>query len=497
MRELFLILLIAPFLTSAQHVVIHFNVKNATFKEMGIVKDDYTNAVRLFDKGGEIGVPLNEGKGTWTHTLSRPVFVTAYYQDSITHMSNTYIFYVTPGDNLDFSFDAKNAGATYTVTGKGSKSNQPSIRELRRTLDLTLYHNDSLPDRVWKAIRQRSAENDKTLKDYVSRNRPGKGFEDIYGLYVKYFPVWTYLRFNGDQKYNVPDSYKRNERHWQRIQDSLTNVVSLNNPELLRISEYDYFLSSHLTRIKERLWRHAELLKDYYGTGTQEEAVTLRDEDPQNLLMEKIIDKHFSGKTAEFLYGVLFKEALGENEDNLPEIFSRFKEKYPQSDYIPYVAPTIATVEERRKRTLTDKMIFVDNNESYQTFEDLLKLVKGKTVLLDMWGTWCGSCRSELSTNSEPIKDHFKGKALEYVYVSNHDAGKEKKWKELISFYNLTGIHILASPQLTQDIMSKVKGDGFPTYVIIRKDGTFVLSEAGYPMDRQILIGQLERALAN
>ena len=266
---------------------------------------------------------------------------------------------------------------------------------------------------------------------------------------------------------------------------------------MLRISEYDYFLSSHLTRIKERLWRHAELLKDYYGTGTQEEAVTLRDEDPQNLLMEKIIDKHFSGKTAEFLYGVLFKEALGENEDNLPEIFSRFKEKYPQSDYIPYVAPTIATVEERRKRTLTDKMVFVDNNESYQTFEDLLKLVKGKTVLLDMWGTWCGSCRSEISTNSEPIKDHFKGKALEYVYVSNHDAGKEKKWKELISFYNLTGIHILASPQLTQDIMSKVKGDGFPTYVIIRKDGTFVLSEAGYPMDRQILIGQLERALAN
>jgi hypothetical protein len=33
------------------------------------------------------------------------------------------------------------------------------------------------------------------------------------------------------------------------------------------------------------------------------------------------------------------------------------------------------------------------------------------------------------------------------------------------------------------------------TYVIIKKDGTWELSKAGYPMKREVLIRQLESAL--
>ena len=112
-----------------------------------------------------------------------------------------------------------------------------------------------------------------------------------------------------------------------------------------------------------------------------------------------------------------------------------------------------------------------------------------------MWGTWCGPCRSELLQNSDSIKHYFNNKGLDYLYIANHDIGKDDKWKELISYYNLTGTHILASANLTKDIMTKVKGTGFPTYVIIKKDGTFELSEAGYPMKREVLVKQLEKVL--
>ncbi len=112
-----------------------------------------------------------------------------------------------------------------------------------------------------------------------------------------------------------------------------------------------------------------------------------------------------------------------------------------------------------------------------------------------MWGTWCSPCRQEIEKNSAEIKKHFKGKGLEYFYVANYDASNTKAWKELISYFNLEGTHILASQALTKSVMNAVKGKGFPTYFLIKKDGSYELSKAGYPMERAKLIQQLEEAL--
>jgi thiol-disulfide isomerase/thioredoxin len=141
-------------------------------------------------------------------------------------------------------------------------------------------------------------------------------------------------------------------------------------------------------------------------------------------------------------------------------------------------------------------MIFAaDNGTNLNTIEDVLALTKGKTVLLDMWGTWCGPCRQELALEGPAIKAYFKGKGLDYLYVANRDSNNEDNWKKLIAYFDLEGTHILANANLTKDIMAKVKGTGYPTYVIIKKDGTYELSKAGYPMNRGILIKQLEAAL--
>jgi hypothetical protein len=44
--------------------------------------------------------------------------------------------------------------------------------------------------------------------------------------------------------------------------------------------------------------------------------------------------------------------------------------------------------------------------------------------------------------------------------------------------------------------MSTVKGSGYPTYIIIKKDGTWELSNAGYPIKMDVLKKQLDAALA-
>ena len=491
MKKLLLLLLLSPFFTYAQEAVIHFEIKNSADKEISIMKGNYADADVLFGPY-YTDLPLTDGKATYTSNLPRPAFLTIYYRGDTTQNSSQYVFYISPGDNLTFSVDALNPETSIVVTGKGSNNNQPDIQKLSGLwLVLESHKKDSLPASVFRTIKKQAVLNQEVLTAYIAAHKPSKEFINTHNLCVQYYPTWTYIRFKGSQKFSIRKAYYRNEAAWEAIEDSLVRATPLSKPELMDIPTHTYFLSGYLGRLKERVWSNPELEKMYRSP---EQTTSIMQIDGENLLREKIVDKHFTGKAAEFLYAYIFKESIGETEDSLPEIYARFKMKYPQSQYLPYIQPEVQKMLDRRKQKLSKSMKFEDS-KSYLTFDDVLKLVKGKTVLLDMWGTWCGPCRSELLANSDSIKTHFKGKPLDYLYIANYDSGKDAKWKELISYYNLSGTHILASENLTKDIMKKVNGEGFPTYVIIKKDGTFELSQAGYPMKREVLIGQLEKAL--
>lgn len=142
-------------------------------------------------------------------------------------------------------------------------------------------------------------------------------------------------------------------------------------------------------------------------------------------------------------------------------------------------------------------MKLIDSTGQFKTWDDILTYFKGKTVLLDMWGTWCSSCRLDIDQHSAAIKHHFEGQPLDYLYIANFDEGCEKKWREQIAYFNIIGYHILALKALTQSIMTKINGQGYPTYVIIHKNGTYELFKRDYGLDRELLIAQLEKALGN
>lgn len=491
MKNLTLIFVLLAHFCLAQKTVINFTIKNSSDKEVYILRGNYADAEVLFGGYYET-LTLKDGKTSYTPAISKPTFLTLNYLRDSTGNSLQYNFFVSPGDQLNFSVDALKPDSSIVVTGVGANNNHPDIQTLKVLWPkLGGHKQDSLPSEIWNIIKHRSQLNQKILQAYIDTHKPTKEFISAYSLCVKYYPTWLYVQLKGSQKFYARKAYYRNEEVWQQLEDSLVNATPLSRPELLNIPTHAYFLSNYLLRLKERIWHEPALAKNYELPG---QTVGILQIDGENLLREKIIEKHFSGNTAEFLYAVIFKESIGEKEDSLPEIFKRFKENYPKSQYTAFIEPQVQKMIERSKRKLTSDMKFEDS-KSYSTFGDVLKLIKGKTVLLDMWGTWCGPCRQELLANSDSIKLHFKGRPVEFLYIANHDSGKDAKWKELIAYYKLTGTHILASEDLTRDIMKNIQGEGYPTYVIIKRDGTYELSKAGYPMKREVLIEQIENAL--
>jgi thiol-disulfide isomerase/thioredoxin len=142
-------------------------------------------------------------------------------------------------------------------------------------------------------------------------------------------------------------------------------------------------------------------------------------------------------------------------------------------------------------------MVFMaGNGTKFNSLDEVLAAMKGKTVLVVMWGTWCGPCREEIEKNSAAIREHFKDKGLTYLYIANNDMNNQEQWKKLIAYFDMEGTHLLANNLLTEDIMAKVNGQGYPTLFIIKKDGTFEQSKTAYPINRDILFKQLEEDLA-
>jgi Thiol-disulfide isomerase and thioredoxins len=481
--------------TLREQTTISFRSSSAEVNEVTLYCPNLTQTYvhKKTDWFWTIHVPLNDGHGSVTLDLDEPVFM----RIRAANLQN-YNLFISPGDRLDITLSEAQNGPV-TVTGKGAQNNQ--LLETTTWFDTDVYETDTLPSRILQDLRSQYRKDSATLESYIRQYNPTGAFVGAQRINQRYFVLKEFYQFAGNHKFalrNKP-SGKDLIKQWDEATDRLIAENDIDSDEALIAPQYTDFIADFLLRKKEALWmlrqaNFAELARDWYG-GDETLARKSLNDDPENLLTEKIINRYFSGEVAAFAYAHLINNALGSKEDNLVSIYENFESAYPASAYLPLLAPSIAEMRKKNVRTLDDRMVFIDESGSLETFEQVLVHAKGKTLLLDMWGTWCAPCREEIERNSEAIKAHFKGKGVDFLYVANYDIHRPEKWKQLIAYYGLEGMHVLASQKLTEDIMGKTGGTGYPTYVIIKADGTYELSQAGYPMDRAKLIEQIESAL--
>lgn len=103
-----------------------------------------------------------------------------------------------------------------------------------------------------------------------------------------------------------------------------------------------------------------------------------------------------------------------------------------------------------------------------------LSKLRGKYVVLDFWGTWCGPCMSGMPAMKACYEKH-KGR-FEMVSIDCHDA--EQKWKDTVAKLGLAWTHVREGDD-TPQVTSLYAVSGFPTKIVIDPSGQIISRTTG------------------
>ncbi|CAM2883175.1 Thiol-disulfide isomerase or thioredoxin [Flavobacterium succinicans] len=116
---------------------------------------------------------------------------------------------------------------------------------------------------------------------------------------------------------------------------------------------------------------------------------------------------------------------------------------------------------------LNEKLLSLSDQQV--AFKDILKKNKGKTVVVEMWASWCGDCVKAMPKLKALQANHPE---VNYVFISMDKTAD--KWKQGIEKHEIKGDHYMANDQMKGVFAKAIDLDWIPRYIIIDKKGKIV-----------------------
>jgi len=126
---------------------------------------------------------------------------------------------------------------------------------------------------------------------------------------------------------------------------------------------------------------------------------------------------------------------------------------------------------------------FISTALNKDTFS--LKNFKGRYVMINVWATWCGTCRGQ-SDIFEKIAEEYTGPSVAFVALSIDDS--RWAWQNEASQRSLRVLHLRSN---NKDLFGRSYGiDYMPRYILLDPDGKILnaqMPEPGNPAFIEIL----------
>ncbi len=161
--------------------------------------------------------------------------------------------------------------------------------------------------------------------------------------------------------------------------------------------------------------------------------------------------------------------------EQIKEALTLFSPEIREGRMAGFWKPMLKMYEAQAKRDAAAKKLKEGAEAPDFTLPDLngkpLKLssLRGKYVILDFWGSWCGWCIKGMP-EMKKYYDKYKDK-LEILGVDCNDT--EAKWKAAVEKHQISWKHVRQSKE-TQSVSDDYGVQGFPTKILIDPKGKIV-----------------------
>jgi thiol-disulfide isomerase/thioredoxin len=177
---------------------------------------------------------------------------------------------------------------------------------------------------------------------------------------------------------------------------------------------------------------------------------------------------------------------MNRDEDGTREL-KIYMERAPKG---PETEKTLRMIEEprRTREPYAPDFSFTTKQGEFIALEDL----RGKTVVLDFWGTWCKPCVMA-TPGLVKLQKKYAAQPVVFVGIAVRDA--EPQWAAYIDKNKMDWPQFLDT---NRKVVTPFGVNSFPTYIVIDGDGIVRARKSGYGMDTEgWLDGEIKRTLKN
>lgn len=159
----------------------------------------------------------------------------------------------------------------------------------------------------------------------------------------------------------------------------------------------------------------------------------------------------------------------------------------------PFYLEALKLMQEKAEDALAAKAVIqkTPDAEGEALFDAIIAPHKGKVVLVDFWNTWCKPCRAAIGAMEPLKKTELASDDLVWIYIAD-ETSPERQYRMMIP--SIEGLHYYLTLDQKSHVAAKFGITEIPAYVLVDKDGTYVLRN-DFVRDRDLMVRTIRELL--